>query len=93
MSVPDNLPTVPSSPDPTLRGALYELIQDGIAVLGVLGYTFPSLTDSKEQVIASVAALVVAGLMSAYDKFFRQPAQLHAAAAASARLGRAVRLQ
>ncbi len=86
-------PPVPSTPDPTLRGALYELIQDGVAVLGILGVTFPNLTDAKIQVIASVAALVLAGAMSAYDKFFRQPAQTHAAAVASAGLGRPVRPQ
>jgi hypothetical protein len=86
-------PTVPSTPDPTLRGWLYEFIQDGLGALGVLGYSFPGLTDSKVQVIASVAAFAIAGAMSAYDKFFRQPAQMHAVASASVRLNRAVQLR
>lgn len=84
---PSNQPTVPSTPDPTIKDMVYEAIQDGLMIAGGLGVPI-SVTLKNPQVEMAVAS-GVAGLiglgMSIYDQW-RKARAAHASAVASARM-------
>lgn len=86
MSTPSNDNTVPSTPDPTANDVYMQLYQAVLGLLGLLGVTVPPIFSSLaiEQQIVGVVAILVSLAWAAYQRLVTKPAQIHAAAVASA---------
>lgn len=88
-----NQPIVDSTPEATPRDQLVAFFQASIGILGLIGFNVPPIASNLavEQQVAS-ALLMLAALTSAwYHRVKTKPAEVHAAAVASAAAGRAVR--
>lgn len=83
---PSNDNTVPSTPSPTKTDAYLQLVQLVVGLLGTLGMKIPPIFQNLavEQQIASILAVLAALGWAAYSRLVTKPAQIHAAAVASA---------
>lgn len=89
-----NTPTLtPSNDSATSRDKIVTFIQATAAVLGLAGVSLPSAFTNLafEQQVAGVILLAVPLILGWYDRIVTKPAQIHAAAVASARRGLALK--
>jgi hypothetical protein len=88
-------PTTPSTPNPTTNEMLMQLYQSVLGLLGLFGVAVPPIFSNLavEQHVVGVVALLLALAWAAYQRLVTKPAEVHAAATASARAGKPLRLR
>lgn len=95
MSQPNPAPiTIDSTPAPSTQDLLLQLYQAVLGLLGLLGVTVPPIFSNLEveQRIVGVVAVLLALAWAAYQRLVTKPAEVHAAATASAKAGHAVQV-
>jgi len=94
MSIPSPAdPTVPSSPTPVPANIIVSVIKMAVVVAGILGITLPAVFSDTGTIqdFAGALALVIGVVWQVIGQFQHAQA-VHAAAVASARMGRPVQV-
>ena len=82
---PPSAATVPSTPNPTATDVYLQLVQAVVGLASLLMVVPPIFSNAAvQQQIAGVLALLVSVIWAAYQRLVTKPAQIHAAAVASA---------